>query len=561
MKNIYFNTLFLRYFLAILVPFAHTFSIYSNSQLSKQLSTASYQRSSVSPSGPNSSTEQEQQLYSLVYMLNDVMFSTLVHILHDLEDHLDYWHKQLASPRSYAIIRGPRGWFGSKTTKSVIKEHINALQKAEKAHAEALGSLHILRQTRDISVLDYATKSLELLSQLTTSRYKKLENTSDFKNVQTALSNAIIEMSVYKKRFDRYIYKNTKPSHLVRHWWKYLFGITAISAAGYTAYHYKDTIGQWYHEGLETLKQQWQQRIVNPIKGIAHNLSAKNNEINTKNLEELELEMSEIDREINHTKEILSLGKEAFEKEAFKYYQRRPDIAEDQIQYYVQELTQYGNDTDVMHDMHEQGRNFTTNLGSDIAQAITDKTKKIFYTPGETKSNCRIIEAPLLSTNFYKLKLDQKELEMLNIKLEAIKVLYQGKQQWHLQEVNAMLGAMIPAALAIYYTYRTTAFAFSTLFFKKIVLIPLQERILSLRRMLNRFDDGKQKYLPNEAFGHVVYWTHKLRQYSTQLPTEQQENLRQDILELESTALTTKQKHEVVKRMYDVYGFLNSEIS
>lgn len=485
-------------------------------------------------------TNPDATLFTLTHMLNDMAFSTLIYVMSNLEDYLDYWQKQL----------------NSKTTETTIKEHIKFLKNTEKIHAQTLGTLHRLRHNKYHSNSEYCTKTLEALSALIDITPNTTEHT--YKNLQEKLYEAIIQMNSYKKKFDHAISNHAKPSHITQHWGKYLFGAIAISILGYTAYEYKHNISQWWNSLAEGLRQQIEQRIIIPIERIIQNLSLKNNETNQRDLSKIQEEIGKVNTDINHTSKILEIRQKAFEEETYKYYQRRPDISQNKVENYVKRHLE-GDDTDVMRDIIEQARNIEKNLYHDATQNISDLAKSLFVKPEQKKSNFRLIEALTQLASFYKLTVNEKELQLKNIQLEALKVLYQGKQQWYLQEVNTMLGAMFPAALTLYSAYKISMHTFSTLFFKKAVLIPLQECILSVRKMLNRVDDGQQTDLSNRATGHLIYWTHKLRQYIIQLPVEHQENFKQDILELESNLLTVKQKHEVVKRMYDIYGFLKPE--
>lgn len=503
-------------------------------------------------------THKEEKLPALAALVDDMAFPTLIYTMHTLEDNLDYWQNQLKNSRNYTIFRS------SAKTESAIKEHIRALKDIELIHAKALGKLHILRNT-DTTSLEYCTKMLEILSAFMNITPEPDDKKLDDKNLEKRLSAAISQLSTYKKSFDRAISAHTKPSHLARNWWKYLLGIAAISALGFTAYEYKQNIWQWYQQGLETIQKQWQQRIVDPINGIIRNLSLQTNETNQKDLEKLQQEIETLPSDIKHLKNILDIRKEAFEKETRIYYQRRSDIPQDEIDAYVDRLHHRGDDTDVMGDLIKQGRYFKENIRHEAKELYQNTREKapnwVKYllpttTPAQEEQEFRLLEPALQLINFYKLKADKKELELQEIILNCKKLFYEVKQQWYLQEVNAMFGAMFPAALTGYAAYKLSTNAFSTLFFKKVVLIPLQERILSIRKMLNRFDDGEQKELSAENMGHLLYWAHKLRQYIVQIPDEQQESFKQDIQELESMELTIKQKHEVVKRMYDVYGFL-----
>ncbi len=462
-----------------------------------------------------SSVQQEQKLYMLSCMLNDITFSTLIHIMHDLENNLSYWHEQLKNPRSYAIIRGPQGWFGSKTAKKEIHEHIQALQVVEKIHAQVLGELHVLKHKKDLTPISYSVQSLEVLSPLTGTKYNNLNN-PDYHNLQISLSNTITLMSTYKKHFDHEIYNNTKPSHFIRNWWKYIIGITAISTAGCTAYQYRKNIPQWYNKAINTLNQQWKQRIVEPIKGIKQSLSNETNDFKTK--------------------EILEKKTNLFKQEAYTYYNRRPDIHKDDVPGFVKQLID-GDNTEIMQDLNEQTRNIIKNFCNDFAQRTSNLMLKIIRKP-QNKQHVRFGEDSLLLANYHELRIEKT-------KYEVQKMFYK----------ITVLVAMFPAALTFYSVYKISSIAFSKLFLKKIIFQPLQERILSVRRALNRLDSGEQQQLSMEAHGHLVYLTHVLRQYISQLPTEHHENFEQDLQELVSR-LTIKQKHEVVKRMYDVYGFL-----
>lgn len=462
-----------------------------------------------------SSVQQEQKLYMLSCILNDITFSTLIHIMHDLENNLSYWHEQLKNPRSYAIIRGPQGWFGSKTTKKEIHEHIQALQVVEKIHAQALGELHVLKHKKNLTQISYSVQSLEVLSPLTGTKYNNLNNL-DYHNLQISLANAITLMSTYKKRFDHEIYNNTKPSHLIRNWWKYIIGAGVISAVGYAGYQYRKNIPQWYNKTINTLNQQYKQRIVEPIKGIKKSLSNETNDFKTE--------------------KILEKKTNLFRQEAYTYYSRRPDIHKNDVPKFVKQLID-GDNTEIMQDLNEQTRNIIKNFCNDFIQRTSNLIPEIII-KSENKQHVRFGEDSLLLANYHELRIEKT-------KYEVQKTFYK----------ITVLVAMFPAALTLYGLYKISSIAFSKLFLKKIIFQPLQKRILSVRRALNRLDNGEQQQLSMEAHGHLVYLTHVLRQYISQLPTEHHENFEQDLQELVSH-LTIKQKHKVVKRMYDVYGFL-----
>ncbi len=459
---------------------------------------------------PLQCTSDIQKLKMLCATHNQVLESGLLSIMHELETSLAYWHTMEDTPFSYAVIRGPKGWIGSKTAREAILNNIEILSKKQEDIANALGTLVKYQATveslNDSKALETRIAQCFTLSATLLGKPQIVLPQAAEGDLIDYGTSAIKQLSIFHEQYLSLINVHLKPNHLMRNWTKYTLGAACLIATAALAYKHQDALARLKEKTITGLQHIWTNHIQIPIQNTRDILFGR------KHYNIVTAEAIEGDKEVVRDRLRLYLPK------IF------PNKSKEQISEQIEYIIRSKDTRDIMKDWSDQ----LANPGKKFAWHLTP-----YF--GE---EARLFETTVLNYDMIKLQVNEATMA--------------AQQAWEAQQLNAELLAIFPVALSLYGLKK----GWDKLFHGKILSEPLQHRLMLADKLLNAYNTG-DKYLDNAGFGYLHYHTHALTQYVGRIPSGQQKAFIADIAELNNPAFTVEQKLRVIDQMYRQYAFLN----
>lgn len=439
---------------------------------------------------------------------NQVLESSLMSIMHEVETSLAYWQTMEDTPFSYAVIRGPKGWISSKNAQDEIQEHIEFLSNTQNKIATALGSLTAY-QTKEDTITNpkeinaACAQCFGLMDTLLvkTDMHPPLLTTSQ--GVKEYGIKAINQLPTFYNEWLTSSGHHLKPNHFIRNWTKYTLGGCCLIAATIFAYKNPDKLSSWQHDGKEAILKFWKKQIKAPLENTRDILFGR------KHIEVI-------------TPEAVAGSKNSFLKSLDEIL---PIIKPEASQEELAALRTYI---------------LETKDSSILVEFWGKQAKHLIW---NTVTNPISGNLHFLETNASLIQLKDWQLNQATLS---------GQQQWEAQQLNAELLAIFPVMLGLYGLKK----GFDALFHGKIVSEPLQNRLMVIDKLLNTYNTGDLQ-LDTIGIGYLKYHLTALTQHATRIPHGQQKTFKADISELENPTLNVGQKLRVLDQMYRQYSFLN----
>lgn len=452
--------------------------------------------------------EQKPNELQLLYTAHtQVLESSLLGIMHELETSIAYWQSLEDSSFSHAIIRGPKGWLSSNTAAEDIQEHINVLSDKQTQVATALGTL-ISFQNAHVPLSDKADliASINNCFAVPDALLGKTALPSEQFDSTTIISYAtesLKQIPHFQEEYLAQISDHLKPNHFVRNWTKYALAAGCFIAATAFAYKNQDKFETWQQNGKEAVINFWKNHIVKPLENTKEILFGR------KHLQVI-------------TPEAVAGSERTFTNNLDRLLPIiRPNASKEELATLKAHI-------------------LTTKDSSLIVEFWDDQAKHLIWNA---------------TTNFYNGNLHFLETNASLIQLKdwqfsqfALAI----KQLWEAQQLNAEIIAIFPVVIGLYGIKK----GYDAVFHRKIVSEPLQQRLTHIDKLLNKYNTGDFQ-LDTAGTGFLHYHLAALQQYVGRIPSNKQKTFTADLQELKSPTYNVTQKLRVIDQMHRQYAFLN----
>lgn len=453
---------------------------------------------------------------------NQIVESSLCNIMHELETSLAYWHTMEDAPFSYAIIRGPKGWISSKTAQDEIQSHIEVLGHEQEKIASALGCLaHYQVIEKSLTNPQDLKKSAATCFELVDILLEKIHIVPQDRNVDALITYGAETIKQLPEFHDHYlalIADHLKPNHFIRHWTKYALGTACILAASAIAYTHQDELASFKDNSKAAIYNFWKKNIKEPISNTYNILFDKKHTGIVSN-ESLE-------------------GKRTLLRQGLREFLQKklPEASTETIDKQVEYMMSTKDIRLVQEDLKDQFGSWGSRAYSEFYKNMRDHVKWGIWT---------IAKAP-----------DSTKDQDLRVGQDLDLVIQQGlltaDELLQKTQLNLELFAIIPSILGLYGLKK----GYDSLFHRKILSEPLQQRLIYVDKLLNKFNHGTLQ-LDLSGTGFLRYHVHALSQYVGRVPAHQQKAFKADLEELNNQNLNVSQKLRVIDQMYRQYAFLN----
>lgn len=506
---------------------------------------------------PNNSEVTTQESISLELTLaKDMCISQNTHITTDLleildfaDDHLNYWRLAQSQPYTYFLSKGPIKWLYGSSQEKELKEHIKALEQCQSWAAKQLGQIADISYKLQQAPSDKEIKPLLFTSihfaknYLVQTKQSTDEQTVTIKELTGLLANNVEELTLTKNEIFSYLQRHKKPNHFVRNWLYYstLAAIAALSSN--YVYNNPEKPFEWAEKAKNGLELFVRNHIMSPIKKIYTLIFSQIHETESTSL-------------ALHSDDEIKKLEHCILHDAREYLQKYHSLSGSELESEAHKA--------VSGTCEKLIRDFKIKLGTkpivgayDGKLGIGDIQLAIDYLSNNRDgAGERFAEMTKIKIGTDEQMSDLIAIWGLRYDLMIKAILSNISKIFQANKLNFELLMIIPAALTMYGSYKTTNYLAHLCIPKYTFYKPVKTILRSIGQLLNRYNSPSMNMGPEQE-GTLLFLTYKLKKYVTCMPHEIQGYFSEDIQELACPELLVYQKLEIWNRMYKTYDFLS----
>ncbi len=447
---------------------------------------------------------------------SSLIMQQIFKILMTLFDSLDYWQDLRSKPFYYFTSQWPTKIWHNKSRSVTIRDGVSTLKEAIYYYTYFLGAIY-----KNLHKFDSINNEQELYQHVATTIFT-INACVEHESFEFSINSSLklqelhdILISSYERTYIFHttalqnVAKYLKPGHFQRNWVRYSVLATTGLATLIYWYYNQEKISTWTDQTVQAGKKLFSDSVYQPVKNIFDSYFSKQSATKNDEIKNLRKDQTEI---------LKSLLKEQIKKTS-------PHLKEEQIQQTVNTILESGT--------------LTPELKKELIDAQNSPVITLL-SPNGSLISLSIIEIRLMINQLLSVG-DEKGDKLLEI--------------LHQNHVNYQLLLTFPAVLLSYLVYTGTSKAWHA-FTTSEKLNPLREGLLMIENTLNKYDT-KDRALPFDAQGIILYWVHKLRAYVYFLPKHHQEQFNEDLTQIGSPDFELHQKLATIDRMYRSYEFLS----